>query len=149
MREAFERFLKGNADAVDLNIALHEVVHLWDDLIDLDRPVTPADINKAFHHALITIPRNAFYRANFADLSPILESAIFDWLAANEIEKTKDVERLRQAYVLRYTLLSFTVICARIIGGPEWAHWVNVEFRTMASPWKEYIEGLGVTNGLD
>lgn len=141
MSEQFARWLKGHADAITFVLAVHDVVELWDDLIDQDKEITPETINRVFYRALIEIPRNGFYQAHFATLSPLIESAIFDWHTANAFEKAKT--NLETAYGLRCTLQSLTVMCARIIGGPSWAQAVNNEIRSAGETWAEYAYGFG------
>lgn len=136
--------MKGNPDAIEFVLALHDVVETWDDIIDQDQQVRPTAINKAFYAAMVTIPRNRFYNDNFQLLSPIIEGAILDWYAANEFEKQKKFE---MAWALANAGLSVTVMCARIIGGPEWATSVNIEFREITEPMSKFV--LERTNGVD
>lgn len=137
-REALSEFLKGNESAIDLNGFLYQIAEIWDDIIDNDKPKNGA-VNQAFYNALVRIPRNQFYQANFALLSPVVESAILDWFAANELEATGDIENLRGSFVLRCGMHGFTAMCARIIGGLEWANAVNIKIRTMGGDtWAEY-----------
>lgn len=140
---AFARFLKGDTEAVALNLALYRIAHLWDDLIDGDA-ATPEEINAAFVDALVNVPRNGFYQRHFALLNPLVEMAIMDWLTANGMEATKDPKLLRLSYALRFSLQAVTVMCARIVGGCDWARSVNLEFRSMADPWEEYLSSIGV-----
>lgn len=137
-------FVKGDADALAFILGVHTVVELWDDLIDRDKDIAPASIHEAFYMALITLPRNPFYQRNFSLLNPVFEAAIFDWHTANALEATKDVENLRGSFMLRCGVLMLTVMCARIIGGAEWAKHVGVELRSMGDEsWQEYIDSFG------
>lgn len=137
-------WFRGDADAVNLVLILHSIVETWDDLIDQDKPISSAQISTAFHNALITLPRNAFYQRNFARLNPLIEAAIVDWLSANEFERSHDAQKITMAYGLRYTLYSVTALIAAIIGGLEWATTVNMEFRALAEPWSAYAREHGV-----
>lgn len=139
-RDRVTRWMKGNAEATAFVVALHHIVETWDDLIDKDHPVTGAGINRAFYAALVEIPRNSFYQDHFALLNPIVEAAILDWFAANEFEKSKEYDR---AWALGSTGLSVTVMCARILGGVEWATRVNVEFRKITEPLQEFVAAFG------
>lgn len=139
--EMLTGWLKGNPEAIRFILAVHDVVELWDDLIDQDKEATPENINRVFYRALIEIPRNRFYQAHFDTLSPLIESAIFDWHTANDFEKRK--EHLETAFGLRCTLQSLTVMSARIIAGVEWAQSVNNEIRSLGETWAEYAYGFG------
>ena len=135
-------WLKGHTAAIDFVLTLHEIVETWDDLIDEDS-VTDKAVNAAMYAALVTLPRNLFYREHFTLLSPVIEAAVFDWLTANEFEGRR--EHLHTSYILRCAGLAVTVMCARIIGGPDWAIEVNNELRTMGDTWTEYAAKHGVT----
>lgn len=130
---------RGEPDAAAFLTGLHRIVDIWDDLIDKDKPVDDAAINAAFYAALVAIPRNPFYRAHFALLSPLIESAIIDWHTANALEKTGG-DDLRTAHALRCAGYSVLIMCARIIGGVEWAEEVSLELRSGQSDWAEYAE---------
>lgn len=142
MADVLPRMMNGNQHAIAFNNALYAIVELWDDLIDKD-PTTPADINGAFYAALITLPRNPFYQQHFATLNPVLEAAILDWFTANELEK-QGGEHLRTSYILRCGIHAVTTMCARIIGGVDWANKVNLELRTIGDSWAEYSSEFGV-----
>lgn len=138
MADILPLMLKENAAAIAFNMAVYQIVEIWDDLIDKDKPASCHDIDGAFYAALITLPRNGFYRENFALLNPILESAILDWWAANKIEDTQKGDDLKTSYILRCGFQSLTTMSARIIGGVEWAQKVNTYLRTHGDTWAEY-----------
>lgn len=131
------KWLKNDRDAVAFILAVHKVVELWDDLIDKDKDPQDADINAGLYAAMVTLPRNPFYQRHFALLSPLVESAILDWWTANELE-TQGGDGLHTSYILRCSGLALTVMCARIIGGVEWASAVNNELRSLGDTWAEY-----------
>lgn len=120
------RLLKDNADAIDMVSYLLEITHIWDDLIDKDKPVTDGKINQAFIAALIELPRNSFWREHHDQLSIVLEHAIIDWATANTFEKE---QRLVPAYILRCSVASVIIHAARIIAGGHWALTVSEELR--------------------
>lgn len=144
MCEVLPEMLQGDADAIEFNMALYQIVETWDDLIDKDKPALPEAINTAFYAALIRLPRNSFYQRNFALLNPVLESAILDWFTANALEAKRDIESLRASYMLRCGIQAVTVMCARIIGGLAWANSVNIKLRSSGDSWLEYSTEFGV-----
>ena len=133
---------KGNENAADFLLAIHQVADLWDDLIDKDKPVAADSINRAFYNALVAIPRNPFYGANFAALSPLIESAIIDWHTANAFEASK--QNLQTAYGLRCSGQSLCIMTARIIGGSNFAETIALELRSAGDTWAEYAAKHGV-----
>ena len=138
------RLLDFNAEAVELNTLLYQVAEAWDDLIDGDA-VNADVINATFYAAMVTVPRNPFYQRHFALLNPLVEAAILDWFTANDLEKTRNVDKLRTSYMLRCGLQAVTVMCARILKGVVWANAVNMELRTAGDTWAEYAAEFGVT----
>lgn len=125
LRELATVYFKGNESAVDYIVDLIAAWHIWDDLIDKDKPITDASINQAFINAFIRLPRNYFYQANFTVLNPLMENAFINWMAANNLEQRG--ENLEVAYELRNTYLSIVITCAAIIGGVDWATEVAVD----------------------
>ena len=83
-------YFKNNEMAVNYIVDFLATWHIWDDLIDKDKPITDASINQAFINAFIKLPRNPFYQANFGILNPLMESAFVHWFAANELESKKE-----------------------------------------------------------
>lgn len=116
-------------------------MELWDDLIDKD-PASDERVNNAFYLALVTLPRNPFYRENFALLNPLMESAVFDWWTANEYETEK--KHLHTAYMLKTGIHTIITMSARIIGGAEWAKQVNSDMRSLGETWEQYSKEFGV-----
>ena len=112
--------LKGNAAAIALVRTLNLAINAWDDLIDGDKTPTINEIHAAFIALLVDLPRNPFYREHMDELLPCIEVAIAEWLAANELEGGNKEDRAR-AHVLRFSGLSVYVMCARIVGGIQWA----------------------------
>jgi hypothetical protein len=136
--QLLSKWLKGHREAVGMVLMIHDIVELWDDLIDRDKEPSPDDINRVFRAALIELPRNGFYQDNFAALNTLIESAIFDWHTANKFEKAG--ANLETAFGLRCTIQSVTVISARIVGGEEWAQQVNNEIRSLGETFSAYAK---------
>lgn len=123
---------QGNADAVALVLAIAEISHIWDDLVDKDKPVSDAQINRAFCIALLELPKNPFYQAHCLDLLPAMTTGTLNWLTANEYEKQQDKEAHALAHVLRYGIADLALFIAYIIGGQEWAQQVAPELRRIS-----------------
>lgn len=129
-REFLFHAFKGDADAVALAFMIARVSHVWDDLIDKDKPVADADVNEAFWLALVQIPANAFYRRFGEELRPVMASGILNWIAATDIERRKpSLEALQVAHVIRYSVSDVLVLMAALCGGASWAFEVAAELR--------------------
>lgn len=119
--EVLSHAMKGNVDAINLINDWHAVLHVWDDLIDGDKPITAAQVNNAFTLALTTIPANKFFQQNTERLLPLLSSGITSWHIANVMENNGCRELLAQAHMHRVQIGSVFIACAEIIGGRDWA----------------------------
>lgn len=141
-----EKALKNNESALQFVRTVAGVLHAWDDLIDRDKPVSDADVNGAFLGALVTLPRNAFYRDHFEALNTILVSSIINWRVATQIEREHacEGEDLKIAYIIRSTYVDLLVMSAAIIGGVEWAVSHGYEIREWAHQEKfaGYLQNL-------
>jgi hypothetical protein len=130
--DAYTRFFRGNSDAVAFAMMLIHVADIWDDLVDGDQQITNGDLHKAFWFCLSGIPRNQFYREFHTELMPIMEVAIFNWLASDKLVASGDAKSLEVANVIRHSLSDVFVHMARLIGGFEWAAQVTPEIKMLA-----------------
>lgn len=117
MREA----LQGDEDAIDFCDRLYKILHVWDDIVDGDKPLTAADVNGAFRAALVDLPMNRFFRKHADTLVPILSAGITAWEVSNVFERSDDRELWRKAHMLRVHVGAVFVMCAELVGGREWA----------------------------
>lgn len=124
------QWLLGNAEAIDLINAFNHLSQIWDDLYDNDKFVNGWDVNRMMMQALITIPRNRFYREHFADLQPVIEHCLFNWLDANALEENGNTRDLQVSYILRSTTTDLLIHCAYLVGGPEWRLKVAADVRS-------------------
>ncbi len=138
------RVLKGRGDALHFLMTITAVLHLWDDLTDRDKPLNNDEIYDGFYKALIVLPRDPFYVNNFASLSPILEMAIYNWQIANQLEADGDEYALQIAFILRSAYSDLATMCARIVGGEEWARQVGVDIHRHwhNEGWAGYLDNL-------
>lgn len=120
--------LKGSRSAIDYIMELYKIAHIWDDIIDKDKPITDNDVHNAFISALITLPYNEFYRQNIDYLLPLQHNAILQWIDANALEKM-DINSKHKAYMLKASFLQIVNCCAALIGGNAWAIEIGAELR--------------------
>lgn len=137
-------YVLGNQAAADFLDAVTEVAHFWDDLIDGDRALGADEIHARMFDALVTLPRNQFYRDNFSGLNATLAVAAANWQAATRMEREGEAEKLKIAYILRSSYADLVTHAALIVGGPEWARKVAyaVRLETHAEQFDGYLTGL-------
>jgi hypothetical protein len=127
--EFLTKAFRGNADAVNLTLLLAKVSHVWDDLVDLDKPVEEPTINATFYALLVEVPSNPFYRKHMDTLLPIMAVGAMNWEIANGYERTGQREQLALAHVLRYSVADVATAIALLIGGPDWVRMIGGELR--------------------
>ncbi len=113
----FDRFMLGNQDAVSLCVALYRVMHVWDDLIDQDKPIADADINQSFFYVMGEMPVNPFFRVHADALCAVLRSVMSSWMMSTELERGEDETGRDLAFGVRVSFVDFVVQCACLLGG--------------------------------
>lgn len=124
---AFDRWFKGNTSAMRFCADMVEIAHVWDDLVDCDKPVSAVTADAAFRKLLLEVPANDFYRANFNFLHPVMVMVWAQWSAANAMETHPFKNDMAKAYMLRASLYQLFHACAVICGGLDWAAEIGPE----------------------
>ena len=132
--ENFNYWFNGDKNVVDFCLKVVQVIHLWDDLVDRDKPIDDEDINEAFTSLMVDIPLNPFYIANINFIAPMMQSIISKWHTANVFERDQIENDLDKAYMLRAELYQLFVLCSELIGGRDWSRFVAPNI------WRCYIE---------
>lgn len=114
--EFLEWALLGDAPAVDFCERVFEISQVWDDLVDGDSP-TEHEVHRAFWQALVCLPAHPFYQLHVAPLAALLELSMLNYTASVELERAPSVHDKTIAFVLRDSLTSVVVYCARLVGG--------------------------------
>lgn len=103
--------LREHRDALAFCSIVQEGLHFLDDVADGDRQLSARDVEQAAWTLLVALPRNRFYAAHFAELNPIMASAITHWALANQLEEAGEAGPasfiLRSSYIdlVTHTLL--------------------------------------------
>lgn len=109
----------GNQDALNMVHMLEHMTHAWDDLIDRDKEVSDARINRAFTTCLVYLPANPFYRSIQDQILPMWLTAISAYETANHFETTKDPHGVELAHMLRYAVGHIVAYAMHICLGEE------------------------------
>lgn len=142
--EMHVRWLKSDVHAIAMMQILYRIFHLCDDIADGDKPLAKGDVLNGFWATLIELPRNIFYRHNFADLNPVMAVAIQNWFAANHFEESDTAPGKRIAFILRSDYINILTASTLLIGGPAWTREVAPEIRTWvhAEGFDAYLKNL-------
>jgi len=111
----------GDADAVKFIDDIAYWSHVYDDLIDQDKPVAPDAIHTMMWKVMVALPMNPFYRKHEQMLRPLIINGIFNWHAANEMEASGSLEELRVSHVIRHSLGDIALMAMALTGGQEHA----------------------------
>lgn len=119
--EAMLEIMAGNADAVRMMGILAVWSHVYDDLIDKDKPVADEHIHEVMWSLLIELPMNPFYRAYQESFRPLIASGIMNWHAANQMEHSGSKEQLYLAHSIRYSICDIAYLAMIFCGGRDHA----------------------------
>jgi len=140
----FNEFLLGNPEAIQFVVRVFRALHVWDDLIDRDKPLTDDEINSVFWDLLVVLPTDPFYTRNIALLSSTLVNAIINWHVANKLEREGDDKDKSIAFILRGAYIDLLSASAFIVGGMQWAQKIGPAIRRWAheETFDEYMVNL-------
>ena len=140
----FNEFLLGNTEAIQFVVRVFRALHVWDDLIDRDKPLTDDEINSVFWDLLVVLPTDPFYTRNIALLSSTLVNAIINWHVANKLERDGDDKDKSIAFILRGAYIDLLSTSAFIVGGMRWAQEIGPAIRRWAheETFDEYMVNL-------
>jgi purine-cytosine permease-like protein len=137
----------GNQDALNMYRAFVDLAHLWDDLIDKDKPVSADDINRAFLTCLVYLPANPFYRHIQDQILPMWLVVISSFETANKFEADKDPHGIEIAHSLRYAAGNIIAYAIHVCVGPEEAKkvlpdmWKSIFYERFDEYRKEHLNG--------
>jgi hypothetical protein len=135
----------GNRAAATWLASMVEALHLWDDLIDKDRPILDETVDHVFRLMLVEMPRNPFFQAHCANLTPVLVMAIQNWHVANAVERGKEQEVTSEAaFILRSSYVDLVTMVATICGGDVHGVEIAKKVRALAHSegFEQYLKNL-------
>lgn len=141
-RRAMREFL-GDEDALAFCEAFFFITQIWDDLVDQDKAIDPADVNRAFWLALVEMPANPFFARHAAQLNAFIGQAACAWFDANVLERGTTHERT-VAFVLRDAVGGLISLCAYLVGGYDRMRAVSPHVRRLVhdETLETYLRGL-------
>lgn len=119
--ETLSELLCGDSDAIEFYLHVARWTHTYDDLVDADKPITEEQLHVFVWRMLFDIPLNPFFDKYQGIFRPLLMNGILNWIAANDMEASKDKEQLRVAHVIRYSVGDILLAAMAITGGMEHA----------------------------
>jgi hypothetical protein len=123
--------LLGDDHAVTFLRDLAFVVHIWDDLVDGDKAVTPQQVTSAFTKAIVGFGSNPFFIRHSSQLAPVLHAGILNWQGANQLEAIGTPHALQVSHVVRCGVGDVAVLAAALLHGDAYAAKVAAELRML------------------
>lgn len=111
---------KGNQDAYVFLKAVQSFVHVLDDLVDRDVPVTIEQVAKYTVHFIEVISCNPFYLNNSMAILPHIISMFDRWITGEEWSKSESTDKKSSARVVRCGDVDLYLNAAYLVGG--WDH---------------------------
>lgn len=136
----------GNQDALNMYRAFVDLAHLWDDLVDKDKPVSADEINRAFLTCLVYLPANPFYRQIQDQILPMWLVVISSFETANKFEADKDPHGIEIAHSLRYAAGNIVAYAVHVCVGAEEAKkilpdmWKSIFYERFDEYRKEHLD---------
>ena len=137
----------GNQDALNMYQAFVDLAHVWDDLVDKDKPVSVEKINQAFLTCLVFLPANPFYRGIQDQILPMWLVVISAYETANFFETNKDEHGVEIAHGLRYAVGNIIAYAIHVCIGMEKAKevlpdmWKTIFYERFDDYRKEHLNG--------
>lgn len=121
--------LKGNRPAIDYCNLVFRSSHIYDDLIDKDKPVSDEQIHTMMWNLLYELPSNSFFMENAAQLVILHGQYLGDYSDSVILEREHRDHGLNLSYFLRDSVSTLLIQVALIIGGKEWMNRVSIPIR--------------------
>jgi hypothetical protein len=128
-----EELFDGNADAANIFNLLCELSHIWDDIVDKDKEVPEALINRAFLIALVELPNSPLYRHIQGALLPMWITVVSCYETANKFERDKEEHGIEISHTLRYAAGNMIAYMVHVVFGQEKAR------ELMPAIWKAVV----------
>lgn len=129
-----ERIFQGKTPGCIWVGKIFRALHVYDDLIDKDRELTPDEIHQTFWLMLIELPDDEFFTRHKLALLPILVNSIINWRVANNLENQVNEQRLSIAWFLRGSYIDLLSMALALERGPLYAIEVGQLLRDWAHP---------------
>lgn len=118
--ELIEKIAHGDDDAFRWMWSLWSFTHLFDDLVDKDKPVTPEEAAAELTCFVVQMSLNPFYLRYSTGLVSLLVSAINRWMMGDELARSTDNEARIMGRAVRCGDVDLYLHVAYLTGG--WEH---------------------------
>lgn len=113
----FRELCCGNEDAVHVCWSVFQFLHVIDDLVDKDVPVTVDTVGLSLLTFTEAVAANAFFQANRDILLGALRVGVIEWLDSEKWKDRSDIREQMAALVLKSQYQNFFFLIASLCGG--------------------------------
>lgn len=125
-----DKWLGGNAEAVDFVVRLGEISELWDDLIDRDTEITASRINDGFTFLLSDLFMHPFYQRFSASLQALMMLCVNAYRDSERLAARDEcLEDRIYAFTLRMYFIDIIIFASMITVGPALAREYSIVIR--------------------
>lgn len=129
LEEAWQDISRGCPEAKIFLRSVYAFVHTQDDLIDRDKPVTPAHSTAVNLAIFSVLGENAFYQKHRQFLWPVFVTSGLAYIASEDLKARADVVDKIASQVLKSQYVDVFLAVAFIIGGMEHAIAMGQKYR--------------------
>jgi len=119
--EGRAEWFDGDLNGLEIFRLLVDLLHIWDDLVDKDKPVSESQINRAFLNCLVFLPCNALYQKIQLQIAPLWVCIVSAYETANQFEQIGESHGVEIAHTLRYSAGHIIAYAMVISSGMEHA----------------------------
>lgn len=116
--------------AVEFIVAIGNACEFFDDVVDRDKDLPPAEAYKVLLDLTTQLPFNPFFEQFKGQLVPLLVVCINAWVNANELEQGTDEDK-NMAFSLRLSGVELVLMSIYLLRGPEYMQGVSMEVRRL------------------
>ena len=121
------RWFKDDPEALDFAQHVWTAAQSWDDLRDGDLAGASNEAEDLLAWLGFGMAFHPYFQKHDVIVRPVMLSMFLSWQAANELERSGDMDDALKAYMLRAGFYQLLHIMAWIAGGTEWARDAGAE----------------------
>lgn len=125
----FREMCAGDEDAFHVCWAVFQFLHVVDDLVDRDHPVTPEVVGLSLVVFIEAVAANLFFQKHRGPLLACLRTSVMEWVDSEKWRARADLREKLAAEILKSQYQNFFFLISGICGGLLHQHAMSTKFR--------------------
>lgn len=125
----FQEVCLGDAEAIDVCRSVFQFLHIIDDLVDRDHPVSVDLVGEQLIVFIETLALNPFFQRHRNALCGCLRVSIIEWVDSEKWRARQDVREKIAAEVLKSQYQNFFYLVAGLCGGVKHMSAIAAKYR--------------------